>query len=239
MGVLDLIERNRRLISRELAGKRDNWYFSAITLSLYRAILPIIGSRCRGRVLDAGAGTLQFKSLLSSFGEHYESLDIRTDPNGIDHVGDIQDMPEIGEGEYDTVFCNQVLEHLPSPASALREMNRILKRGGVLILAAPHLSRLHEEPNDYYRYTAYGLDYLLKEAGFTRIEISTAGGLLCFLAHQASTVLLTVVWGVPYLRKLVFFLNKVLLVQAVVLMDEILRTKRKFPLNNIALAFKS
>ncbi|TLY33099.1 MAG: methyltransferase domain-containing protein, partial [Ignavibacteria bacterium] len=139
---------------------------------------------------------------------------------------------------YDTVFCNQVLEHVSSPENALREIHRILKPHGVLILAAPHLSRLHEEPHDYYRYTQHGFGFLLKKAGFSDIRTTTAGGLLSFFFHQVSTVFLSVVWGIPVVSALCFFLNKIILVKSVVWLDERAGTQRKFPVNNIAIAVK-
>ncbi len=41
----------------------------------------------------------------------------------------------------DEVYCNHVLEHVKEPDKTLREINRILKKGGILILNVPYFSR--------------------------------------------------------------------------------------------------
>ena len=51
--------------------------------------------------------------------------------------GDIQHMDE-PDGAYDVVLVNEVLEHVPDERAALREVNRILKPGGWLILISPN-----------------------------------------------------------------------------------------------------
>jgi|SRR6267378_1219323 len=238
MSIASIVEENRHAIDEELAGTDANWYFSAVTYSLYKAIHPVIKQYAKGKLLDAGAGHLQFKPLLMMHASHYDSLDVERRHGDVDRLGDIQDMASIGSETYDTVFCNQVLEHVPSPWKALREIHRILKPHGVLILSAPHLSRLHEEPSDYYRYTQHGFRHLLSQAGFADIRTTTAGGLLSFLFHQVSTVILGVVWGIPLVKRVCFFLNKVLLVKGIVWLDERTGTREKFPVNNIAIAFK-
>jgi ubiquinone/menaquinone biosynthesis C-methylase UbiE len=45
-------------------------------------------------------------------------------------VGDAQRLP-FAEDSFDTVFCSQVLEHVPEPWLALAEFRRVLKPGGV------------------------------------------------------------------------------------------------------------
>ena len=67
------------------------------------------------------------------------------------------------------------VEHLPEPGCALTELGRTLKPGGKLLIAAPHEWETHQAPHDYFRYTRYGLHYLLAKAGFTAIEIEPVG----------------------------------------------------------------
>src|SRR5919198_3231879 len=42
------------------------------------------------------------------------------------------------DDSFDLVFCTQVLEHLLSPAEGVRELARVLRPGGVLLLSADH-----------------------------------------------------------------------------------------------------
>jgi len=81
---------------------------------------------------------------------------------GVDVVGDAHDLPFEGE-KFDMILCTEVLEHLHTPHLAIAEMERVLKPGGTLILTTRFVFPLHDVPNDYFRYTKYGLRHLLQE----------------------------------------------------------------------------
>jgi hypothetical protein len=53
-----------------------------------------------------------------------------------------------------------------------------------LLVVAPHEWEVHQAPNDYYRYTRYGLAYLLERAGMAEIEIRPVGGYFRLLARR-------------------------------------------------------
>jgi len=84
----------------------------------------------------------------------------------------------------DTILCTAVLEHLERPQDAIREMYRILKPGGHMILSAPLFWHLHEEPRDFYRYTRYGLAHLFTTAGFEILEIKPLAGFVVTFAQE-------------------------------------------------------
>ena len=52
----------------------------------------------------------------------------------------------------------QVLEHLKEPSIGINEMARVLKPGGQLILTTVQCWEIHQHPNDFFRYTRYGLN---------------------------------------------------------------------------------
>jgi SAM-dependent methyltransferase len=70
------------------------------------------------------------------------------------------------------------------PATVLREIARTLRRGGSLLLVVPQDWEVHQSPHDYFRFTRYGLRYLLSNAGFTDIEIQPAGGFFRLLGRR-------------------------------------------------------
>lgn len=120
-------------------------------LSLLKALQPLVEAHCRGRVLDAGTGRGAYRQLLSRFAERCVGMDMVTTA-ATDLLGDVQRLP-FADGSFDTVFFSQVLEHVPEPGLTLAEFWRVLKPGQYLILSVPHISWLHNEPHDYYRYT--------------------------------------------------------------------------------------
>jgi ubiquinone/menaquinone biosynthesis C-methylase UbiE len=137
-------------------------------------------------VLDVGAGVCPYRS----FFEHcrYIAYDFCANPvktyTGVDIVGDIISMP-ISDAQFDVVLCTQVLEHVYDPVVALKEMARVMKIGGTLILTVPQASGIHEPPYHYYGgFTPYWLEKSLLSAGFSDISIERNGGTARYLAHE-------------------------------------------------------
>ncbi len=91
----------------------------------------------------------------------------------------------------DGILCTQVLEHVPHPDELLAECWRALKPGGKLILSAPFVWQEHEQPYDFFRFTSYGMDALLRQQGFACIDAVKSSGSLETLAQLASTYLAT------------------------------------------------
>jgi hypothetical protein len=101
------------------------------------------------------------------------------------------------------------------------------------VLSVPHLSRLHEEPNDFFRYTRYGLQALLESAGFRVLAITPRGGLFCFLGllgHQFSSLFVCLFWHVPVLKHVVYLLNTFCCVLPCYFLDRILDSRKVFAL---------
>lgn len=76
---------------------------------------------------------------------------------------------------FDRIVCTETLEHVTEPDRVLRELARVIRPGGILLLSVPVLSPVHQAPHDYFRYTPFGLRHLLKKTGFTAVSIDTYG----------------------------------------------------------------
>jgi SAM-dependent methyltransferase len=184
------IERRREASLDKPHDARGSRMYSAASMAMWEVSAPLLERYCRGRVLDAGAGSGGWRRTIERFGDRYESLDVSArgahEPTW---VGDLCDMPQVPSGGFDTVVCHQVLEHVREPWRAAEELARVLRPGGALIVSVPHLSRYHELPHDYFRYTANGLEAIFARAGLETLELCAYGGPLSLAHHQLSVVL--------------------------------------------------
>ena len=234
-----LLKANRLRINEELRGAEKRSGISPAALAAHLATLEAIRSHARGAMLDVGCGDMPYKDLLPESVRRYDTLDREARSQGVTYVGDAEDMRMVPGASYDSAVCLQVLEHVPHPARAMAEIHRVLKPGGTLIVSAPHLSRLHEQPRDFYRYTEHGLRVLLDEAGFADVKVQPYGGIFCFAGHQVATLALCLCWHVPLVKRIVFWLNKWLCVRPCVFLDRVLDRNHLAPLGYVCVARKA
>lgn len=152
--------------------------------------------------LDAGAGTQNKKLYLVNKGYEYQSCDF--EDVFADHalhiqtfISSVDDLP-MPDNTYDLVISVQVLEHLEKPETAISEMLRVLKPKGKLFLSTNFLYPRHGSPYDYFRFTAEGLNSLVKRNNARALSIAPHGGFFALLAQ--------ILHEVPiYLRNFIIF----------------------------------
>lgn len=124
-----------------------------------------------GNLLDVGCGAKPYQDLFDV--DKYIGLEIddKGDRNHkyADEFYDGKKMP-FSDNSFDSVFSSEVLEHVFNPNEFLREINRVTKDGGMLLMSVPFTYREHEQPYDFGRYTSFGLKYILSENGFEVVE---------------------------------------------------------------------
>ncbi len=151
--------------------KKTSW-FSPDKLEKDAILASLVETQkyVKGRLLDVGCGEKPYEALFKPFITEYIGLDKK---HG-DIKGSALDMP-IDANIFDTVLSTQVLEHVPDPQQMMHEMYRVLKKGGYAILTVPLFWCLHEEPEDYFRFTKYALKQLAKNSGFKIVYIKERG----------------------------------------------------------------
>lgn len=137
---------------------------------LYKHISEL-SKNIRGKVLDIGCGQKPYESLFDNV--TYIGLELDTPENRKFKKADIyydgKTMP-FPDKYFDSIVCNQVFEHVFNPQEFLKEVNRILKLGGIILMTVPFVWDEHEQPYDYARYSSFGLKYILTQNGFEILE---------------------------------------------------------------------
>lgn len=135
----------------------------------------------RGRVLDIGAGGVRRYKRFFNCSE-YITLDMDKN-NKPDVIGSATDLP-FQDNSFDSAVMTQVLGDIFEFKKALKEVSRVLKKDGYFLLTESLMNELHDEPNDFWRFTKFSFERVLEEAGFEVINLKQRGGFWAVTAQN-------------------------------------------------------
>jgi SAM-dependent methyltransferase len=133
----------------------------------------------KGRLLDLGCGMVPLYDAYRDYVTDNICIDWGNSnhKNGyLDFEADLTKELPFSEGEFDTIILSDVLEHIPEPERLCREIARVLSPSGKLLMNVPFYYMIHEEPNDYHRYTEFALRRLMDRSGLQLLQLRTMGG---------------------------------------------------------------
>ncbi|MBK5283735.1 MAG: class I SAM-dependent methyltransferase [Nitrospiraceae bacterium] len=153
-----------------------NFFLRKSDISIYRALEYEALSKVQfsGRILDFGGGARShYLSALKSWMRDgvYESANISADMEPTYLIVPGADLP-VATGTFDMVLSMNTLEHVYDLEGTLRELIRVLKPGGRVVLAVPFLFRVHGCPDDYNRPTASWWQKTLPRFGMHEMTIT-------------------------------------------------------------------
>lgn len=148
-------------------------------------------TQARPRILTVGSGGA-LGTRIERLRDHADVISVDIDPaREPDVVASFSDLAPFADASFDAVFAMEVLEHVTEPQLAVGAAWRVLRPGGVFVASTPFLFEEHDTPNDFYRFTRYGLEYLLR--AFAHHTIVARSGYfsstlvpLMRLSHRAS-----------------------------------------------------
>ena len=153
----------------------ENPQFGRMQLAVFLA------DGCRGDevvgLLEVDGHGLQSRPQLTEGLANREHLDAELpidllEGTNVDRVLDIC-LPQaklkaaLGDGLFDLVICNHVLEHTRDPWKAARTMEKLLRPGGLLFVSSAWSQAFHATPDDLWRFSIRGLMRLFPEIAVT------------------------------------------------------------------------
>ena len=119
-------------------------------------------------------GQEEFADLRPFFpGKVYVGCDMRSGL-GVDRIEDVHCL-KIRSYSVGTVLVFDTLEHVENVHQAVKEIHRVLKPGGMVIMSSVMNFPIHDYPSDYWRFTPKAFELLLKR--FAVYEVEFDGGL--------------------------------------------------------------
>jgi SAM-dependent methyltransferase len=131
-----------------------------------------LAPQLKGRLLDFGCGQKPYRSLFTV--EEYIGLDFENPghPHANESIDVFYDGKQIPfpNDHFDSIFSSEVFEHIFNLPDILKELNRVLKTNGSILITCPFAFCEHEVPNDYARYSSFAIKHLFIQNGFEIIE---------------------------------------------------------------------
>jgi len=145
----------------------------------------------RSLVLDAGAGECRYAPLFKA--HRYVAIDnsvgdITWDYSRLDVIGDLEQIP-VSTDAVDAVISVVVLEHTRRPQQVVDEMARVMRPYGRLFIVVPNQWEVHQSPNDFFRFTQYGVNHLLTTSGLRILKIEPVGGFFWLMSRRCVNAL--------------------------------------------------
>lgn len=126
-------------------------------LSIHSAQFKL-NENIKKEILLVGSGGKLEKIVRDNFICKVVSIDI--DPSrSPDIVCDISDTA-FSDSSFDIIIALEVFEHIKFPDRAIKEIYRLLKPRGSLLLSVPFIFPIHDEPFDFQRWTLQGVRLL-------------------------------------------------------------------------------
>lgn len=135
-------------------------------------------SQLTGTLLDFGCGSKPYKILFNNV-DKYVGVDLKIEGREenhqyVDKFYDGNTIPFDNE-TFDSLLSTEVLEHVFNVDEVLKEINRVLKKGGKALITTPFMWEEHEMPYDFARYTTPALIHLYEKNGFKVISHNKSG----------------------------------------------------------------
>ena len=174
----------------KVAGQWDNLRSDYFTEAVRQAAIDKAYLRTEMTVADVGSGTGFIAAGLAPLVSRVHVLDgspamIEVARNNLSsfsnieyHIADGQSLP-LPEGSVDVAFANMYLHHCPDPQSALREMVRILKPGGRLVItdmdSHPYTWLKTEMADEWLGFEREQIRAWFKEIGLVNVVVDCTG----------------------------------------------------------------
>lgn len=183
-------EKSKKCFDKD-ADNYETTYNGKHAKKTYGVVLKIVKESHSKNLLDVGCGTGKVLSELKKYNSKIKLSGIDLSENMLSiakknlddkvelKVGDSENLPW-NDNTFDTILCTDSFHHYPNPEKVIKEMKRVLKKEGKVIIADPwmimplrvitNIMLRYSNSGDYKIYSKKAIISLLASNGFSKIQ---------------------------------------------------------------------
>ncbi len=137
------------------------------TRAIKDAVVSFFQSKAPGTLLDIPCGNMWLGDLLVELGYQYWGCDLYRAPSHIEKPGavfcmaDMNDVLPFRDKSFDYIACIEGIEHVESTHHVVKELARILRPGGKIVLTTPNILNISSRFRFFLRGTYFGFPHLI------------------------------------------------------------------------------
>ncbi len=142
--------------------------------NLYKFISDELNNKKDLNCLNIGSGG-PIEELLKKKVKNYYSIDIDENrrPNEIKNICSNNFKIDFNPN---LICIFETLEHCENPIKAVENIHNTLNKGNICLASVPFNFHIHDEPNDFFRFTEYGCKLIFKN--FSEVKVLRRNGWL-------------------------------------------------------------
>lgn len=170
-----------------------------------RTLIPNLqshGKSARGTILDLGCGTSPWREYFPN-ATNYIRMDIYPYDDDVVVIKTAESLP-LPDTSIDVVLLFRMMGDIPDQLKFLKELSRVLKPNGRILIYESITYPQHDLPHDYWRVLPSGLRWAGQNAGLTVEELHYCGGYFAQLAIHLNNFVLgaldksPILWPITY-----------------------------------------
>ncbi len=145
------------------------------------AYVPLIEKYCTGDLLDCSCGQVPYYGIYKKNTSSVTCIDWESTHGEnpyLDKVVDLNEAIPFPDNSFDSVLLTDVIAHIYKPHDLFKEISRILRPGGHLLVMTPFFYWISEPPYEYFRYTEYALSRMSEDNKMSVVSLEPYGGRL-------------------------------------------------------------
>lgn len=217
--MLSFINNFFHVLSKKASRKNLYRYINDSFLKIYKLKL-----NKKIKVLNIGSGG-EIENLIKNNFKNIYSIDVdqKRSPDQILDICDKNFLKKIAFTP-NVVCIFEVLEHTIDPHKAVQNIYKLLKKNDFCLASVPFNFHIHDEPNDFFRFTYYGTKLLFKK--FSKVNIYKRNGWLesifvNLIRLEKEKNIFSKIIGKIFIILYFLFFPIILLIQKIIISDKI------------------